>query len=43
MKCIKHGEKIKRVENDQAFEMVHDKGWKYCPKTEWKEKVRDKT
>ena len=43
MKCIKHGEQIKRVSDEQAFEMVANKGWAYCPKSEWKEKVRDKS
>jgi len=36
MKCIKKGEKVQRVSDDKASEMV-DKGWKYCPKHEWKE------
>lgn len=36
MKCIKkHGE-IKRVSDDQAHQMVAEKGWNYCPKSEWK-------
>ena len=37
MKCVKkHGE-IKRVKDEVALEMVHEKGWEYCPKHEWKE------
>ena len=37
MKCIKkHGE-IKRIKDEQANEMVGQKGWGYCPKREWKE------
>lgn len=42
MKCVKnqHGE-IKRVQDDVAETMVAE-GWAYCPKSEWKEKVRDK-
>ena len=43
MKCIeKHGEKIKRVNDDNAMEMVKEKGWAYCPKSKWKVQ-RDKT
>jgi hypothetical protein len=42
MKCVKkHGE-IKRVSDDQAFEMVKQKGWEYCPKHEWKEQRKKK-
>ena len=40
MKCIKKDEKIKRVTNEVASEEVK-KGWKYCPRTEWKKMVRD--
>lgn len=38
MKCIKkHGEKVKRVSDEQAIEMVASKkGWTYCPKSDWK-------
>ena len=36
MKCIKKHEKIKRVSDHKALEMVIQKGWKYCPKHEWK-------
>lgn len=41
MKCIKKGEKIKRVKNDVAKLAVEEDGWKFCPKSEWKVKVRD--
>ncbi len=42
MKCIeKHGD-IKRVKNEVAENMVDKKGWVYCPKSKWKEKVRIK-
>jgi hypothetical protein len=41
MKCIKKGAVIKRVKNDMADIAVEEKGWKFCPKSEWKEKVRD--
>ena len=41
MKCIKkHGE-IKRVRDEEARTLVEEQGWKYCPKSEWKE-LRDK-
>ena len=43
MKCImsvdeKH---IKRVTDEQAAELYHEGGWRYVPKSLWKEKVRD--
>tara|TARA_B100001250_G_scaffold376834_1_gene365414 strand:+ start:176 stop:385 length:210 start_codon:yes stop_codon:yes gene_type:complete len=31
---------IKRVSDDQASELFHE-GWRYVPKSVWKEKVRD--
>ena len=42
MKCMmsvdnKH---IQRVTEDKARELYHD-GWRYVPKSLWKEKVRD--
>ena len=42
MKCmmsndIKH---IKRVTDEKATELFHE-GWRYVPKSVWKEKVRD--
>ena len=42
MKCImsvdnKH---IKRVTDEKASELYHE-GWRYVPKSVWKEKVRD--
>ena len=40
MKTIKKGKKIKRVSDKDAVEQVK-LGWKYCPKSEWREKVRD--
>lgn len=42
MKTVKNADQIKRVPNQKARELVLDEGWKYCPKHEWKEKVRDK-
>jgi uncharacterized Zn finger protein (UPF0148 family) len=43
-KCVKRlvdgKEEIQNVNVMQAESMVKD-GWKYCPKHEWKEKVRD--
>ena len=41
MKCIKKGESIKRVNNDVASIAVEEDGWNFCPKSEWKTKVRD--
>jgi hypothetical protein len=41
MKTIKKRKEIKRVSDKEAKAMTK-KGWKYCPKGEWKEKVRDK-
>jgi hypothetical protein len=42
MKCIKKGEKIQRVPDIQAHELVENKGWNYCPKHEWKEQTQKK-
>ena len=48
MKTIKKKEKIdselftyKRVSDDIADKQVRDEGWEFCPKTEWKNNVRD--
>ena len=35
MKCIKKGDEVRRVKDQEAAELVA-KGWKYCPKKEWK-------
>jgi|7_EtaG_2_1085326.scaffolds.fasta_scaffold98139_1 hypothetical protein len=40
MKTVKKNKTIKRVSDTQA-ESLTKKGWKYCPKSEWREKVRD--
>lgn len=40
MKTVKKENEIKRVSDELALEMVHNKGYMYCPKSEWK-KVRD--
>ena len=40
MKTIKKGKKIKRASDKDAAEQVK-LGWKYCPKSEWRERVRD--
>lgn len=42
MKCVKKHGKIKRVNDEVAEELVNDKGWEYCSKSEWKKEVRDK-
>jgi len=36
MKTIKKGKEIKRVKDKQAEFMIK-KGWKYCPKSEYKD------
>jgi hypothetical protein len=36
MKTIKKNEEIKRVSDTAASEMVDEKGWSYCPKSEFK-------
>jgi len=41
MKCVKKNETIKRVKNDVANIAVEKDGWSFCPKSEWKSKVRD--
>ena len=32
---------IRRVKNIDAVSYVNEGGWKYAPKTLWKEKIRD--
>ena len=41
MKCIKHGDIIKRVTDNVAYDLVSNARATYCSKSEWKEKVRD--
>ena len=36
MKCVKKDEKVIRVNDEEARKLVESKGWKYCPKSEWK-------
>ena len=40
MKCIKHGEVIKRVTDEEADKQVSAGLASYCSRGEWKEKVR---
>tara|TARA_Y100000310_G_scaffold318467_1_gene372570 strand:+ start:1501 stop:1683 length:183 start_codon:yes stop_codon:yes gene_type:complete len=40
MKTIKKNKKIIRVKDSLVDELL-EKGWKFCPKQEWKKKVRD--
>ena len=40
MKCIKNDKTIKRVSDNDAYELVKN-GWEFCPKSEWKKNVRD--
>tara|TARA_Y100000310_G_scaffold208116_1_gene208626 strand:- start:846 stop:1040 length:195 start_codon:yes stop_codon:yes gene_type:complete len=42
MKTIKKkGKEPQRVFDIVAENMVKNQGWSYCPKSEWREKVRD--
>lgn len=41
MKTMKKAAEIIRVTNDTVNERLKD-GWSFCPKKEWKQKVRDK-
>lgn len=36
MKCVKQGDEVRRVSDDRADELIK-KGWKFCPKLEWKQ------
>ena len=42
MKCMISVDKkhIRRISDEQASELFHE-GWRYIPKSIWKEKVRD--
>ena len=40
MKTIKKNKKIQRASDKDAEQMVKTEGWKYCPKSEWKN-IRD--
>ena len=42
MKCMMSVDKkhIKRVTDEKSTELFHE-GWRYVPKSVWKEKVRD--
>jgi len=35
MKCVKKNDKVRRVKDEKASDLV-DNGWAYCPKTNWK-------
>jgi hypothetical protein len=41
MKCIKKGDEIRRVSDQDADNKVKVHGWSFSPKAEWKTKVRD--
>lgn len=36
MKCIKKKDEAKRMNNEEAADLVKNKGWKYVPKSSWK-------
>ncbi len=40
MKCVRKGEEIKLVSNDEAVELVKQ-GWNYCGKYEWKRRMAE--
>mgnify|MGYP005847196297 CR=1 FL=1 len=40
MKIMKLGEEIRKVKEEQVNNYLSD-GWSYCPRSEWKTKVRD--
>jgi hypothetical protein len=39
--CVKNGETVKRIRRTEAEKLVSSGAWNYCPRKEWKEKVRD--
>ena len=41
MKTVKKNKEIERVSDSVAAHRIKNEGWKYCSKTEWREKVRD--
>lgn len=41
MKTIFKNDSYERVDNKTADVRVGSQGWKFVPKSEWKEKVRD--
>jgi len=40
MKTVQNGSEIRRVADEEAAALVKN-GWSYCPKSVWKQKVRD--
>jgi hypothetical protein len=43
MKTVKKGKNVKRVKDKAAVKMVAAEGWKYCPKSEYKDLVKEYT
>ena len=39
-KCVKKGDQVKRVRDEEARKLVDSDGWQYIPKSEWK-RLRD--
>lgn len=37
MKCVQKDNRVKRVPDSEARKLVEDEGWKYVPKSTWKE------
>ena len=42
MKTIKKGNNIRRERDKYADQLVDKHGWNFCPKSEWRNKVRDR-
>lgn len=40
MKTVKKGKEIRRVKDKAAIKMITAEGWVYCPKEEYKAKVK---
>jgi len=43
MKCIRKGDLVRRVKDQEAISLVDNKGWKFCPKEDWKAAGRPAT
>jgi hypothetical protein len=37
MKCIEKSGKVRRERDGKAADLVNNEGFKYCPKSKWKE------
>ena len=41
MKCVRDGDMIRRVRNEEALDLFLRQGWVYCSKTEWKKQNKN--